>query len=286
MVRQTVLPGAAIRPPACASPIVKWPGGKRWIVPLVGMGIHRRLLRTGGRYLEPFLGGGAMALFLGAPRMILGDVERPLVALYTALQRDPARVHRLAGQLFRAGTRRLDYEAVRRSSPRAPAAQAARLLYLNRLCFNGLYRTNRKGQFNVPYGQYTNPCLPSRTDLEDAARALAGAEIWHGDFEAIVRQARRGDVIFADPPYDGTFTKYSAGGFSPKDQARLVDELLSAHARGAHFVSTNADTKWIRSAYAWAEVVPTAERRNINRNGKGRGRVGCVLITNDLSLLG
>ncbi len=272
--------------PAQLAPIFKWAGGKRWLIPSVGAGVHRRLLATGGFYLEPFLGGAALAFWLGAPGAILGDVEAPLIAAYTAIAAEPDAVAREIARLVRRGIDQSSYLAVRAARPRTAARRAARLLYLNRLAFNGLYRTNSAGNFNVPWGGYVKPSLPTADELGSAARVLARGELVANDFALIVDRARAGDVVFADPPYDGTgFRSYHRGGFDQDDQARLATALRAAAARGATVLATNADTPFIRAAYAWAERIPTAERRNINSVGAGRGHVPCALFTSDPSIL-
>lgn len=264
-------------------PVFKWAGGKRWLVPRLVDGIRAQLARTGGRYLEPFLGGGAIALALAAPRALLGDVEAPLVDTYRAIVADPDAVAAALAALVARGTDGATYYAVRAATPRAAAPRAARLLYLNHLGFNGLYRTNRSGQFNVPHGRYAAPSFPSVSDLYAVAHAFAGAALTTGDFGAIVAAAGPGDLLYADPPYHSVgghgFRSYASHPFTEADQARLAGALRAAAARGATVVTTNADTPAVREWYAWATVTSTAERRNVNRRGGERGEVPCVLIT-------
>lgn len=262
-------------------PLFKWAGGKRWLTPILAPEIQAYLAVTGGRYIEPFLGGGAVALALGAPGMVLADVETPLVEAYRAIRDDCHLVTESLWATIHTGTELASYLRVRTSKPAAASSAAARLLYLNRLCFNGLYRTNRKGEFNVPYGRYKRPSFPSASEIERAATALATSELLAQDFEATIDNARSGDCIYADPPYHSHlsgFVSYHQRPFLETDHLRLAAALQRASNKGAWIISTNSDTEFVRKAYEWTSVSRTLERRAINSNPHGRGHVHCVLI--------
>lgn len=287
---------ASTMPPlAKAHTIIKWAGGKRWVMPHIVPGIYRRLARTGGRYVEPFLGGAAVALELGQPKMVLGDLCEPLIAMYRAVQRDPAAVAWALSALATKGVDEATYYEVRDSRPVAPVLAAARFIYLNKLCFNGLYRENKSGGFNVPYGdagtgdksrEEIAAIFPSEDRLVAASEAFRGVKLVPADFRAVLGLAREGDLVFCDPPYADTFSAYTSAGFSAGDQADLSEHLCKLAGAGAHIVSTNNDTPLIRDLYKWATVLPTAELRAINSDGDGRGRSGCLIITSDQDLLG
>jgi DNA adenine methylase len=266
--------------PGAAAPVFKWAGGKRWLVPLCGRAIRAYLGKSGGRYIEPFLGGGAMALWIGAAGALLGDIEAPLVEAYRAMADAPEDVAAELEALVQRGTSRRRFEDVRRRVPNDPVARAARLLYLNRLAFNGLYRVNRAGHFNVPYGRHDGrPHFPSARDVALASAALRRARLHAGDFEALVSAAGPRDVIFADPPYFGGFGEYAQRPFSEEDHARLAAALERAARRGAGVVATNSADDRVRAWYAWAEIVPTSERRAVGCTTASRARASCLLMT-------
>ena len=151
-------------PRAQAAPILKYVGGKRWIVPILARGIHSALCATGGRYVEPFLGGAALACDLGLPNMLLTDWNGPLVEFYRTIVGDlPGFYNALANLVGRWGYTEPDYYAVRAWEPETAAERAARFLYLNKLGFNGVYRENKAGKFNVPWASARSPTVRTRS---------------------------------------------------------------------------------------------------------------------------
>lgn len=285
---QLNVPGTSplLAPPAECLPVIKWPGGKRWITSIIGPGVHARLATTGGRYIEPFLGGAAMALHLGLPCMILSDVCRPLITMYQAIRVNPDAVDWALQVYIARGTDRGSFETVRNTVPPSHSLAAARMIYLNKLAFNGLYRENRSGEFNVSYGDGRKVKFPNRDELRAASRALAGADIRLRDCIGTINVARAGDVIYADPPYYGTFTSYTSGDFRPSDQARLAVALRRAHERGAVVLSSNSDHEAVRDLYSWAFVTPLAEHHGIGATADRRGKKPAVLIVSDQTILG
>lgn len=229
-------------------PFLKWPGGKRWFV-----SAHADLLpKNFGRYFEPFLGGGAVYFQLKPSCATLGDVNPDLVAVYKSIKKNwPAVVKHLRAHQ-REHCKRYYYK-VRRSCPANPIERAARLIYLNRTCFNGIYRVNRDGDFNVPKGT-KKAVLLDTDDFKNVARLLSKARIQHADFGKLISQAERGDFVFADPPYtvrhnNNAFVKYNETLFSWADQERLATALTNARKRGVKIVATNANHKSIRDLY-------------------------------------
>jgi DNA adenine methylase len=267
--------------------VISWAGGKRWLVPRLAPRVYQRLAETGGRYIEPFLGGGAIALDLGLPQMILGDVCRPLVTMYTAIRRSPDAVLWALQDYIARGTDRERFLHVRATASHSHAVTAARFIYMNKVGFNGLHRENRKGVNNTPYGGGRRSIkFPSEADLHAVAKALRSADVQHRSALVTIALARAGDVIYADPPYDGTFTSYNAGGFSPDDQITLADALHAAHLRGAHVVASNSGTDRIYDLYRWAWVDPVTEIHRISVRANKRGATPAVLIASDEGLLG
>lgn len=274
-----------------ATPLLKWAGGKRRqlkiLVPLI---VER--LEHGGRYLEPFLGGGAVALHLGiGERMILNDAIAELVVFYRTVRDEPARVAWALSAYACRGVDEAAYYSVRDERPTDPIFVAARMLYLNRLGFNGLYRVNVKGEFNVPYGKQpyresvvnrksadaVTSLFPHKGKIEAVSDALRGARLLHGDFERVIDAAGADDVVYADPPYDGTYNSYNAQGFTESDQRRLAKVLKRARYRGARVLTSNSDTPLVRELYSWAELLDTKEGRPINADVANRGKAPCVL---------
>lgn len=271
-----------------AKPLVKWAGGKRWLAKRLAPRIQARLDSTGGRYIEPFLGGGAVALHLGAPNdMILGDVCAPLIDMYRAVQRNPGAVYWSLKTLIDRGTDRETYLDTREHPTPSLAVAAARFIYLNRLGFNGLHRENRAGRNNVPYGGGSSraPKFPTQDEIKAVSVALADSTLACQSAIVTIEQAKAGDVIYADPPYDGMFTQYSAGGFTDEDQEALARALHAAHERGAHVVASNNDTERIQRLYAWAWIDSIVEHHKISRKADTRGPRTAVLIASDEGLL-
>lgn len=231
-----------------ASPFLKWAGGKRWLAD------SRRLPipETYNRYIEPFVGGGAVFFHLRPSDAILSDINEELIELYRVMRDEP---NKLFAELERhqASHSKDHYYSVRESSPEQRIAKAARTLYLNRTCWNGLYRVNLRGDFNVPIGTKDTVIFEGE-DFSVFSEALQNAEIFVTDFEASVNRAEEGDFLFIDPPYTvkhnfNGFLKYNERIFSWADQIRLRDSLSRAIQRGAAVVVTNADHASVRELY-------------------------------------
>ena len=230
-------------------PFLKWAGGKRWLLPL-SRAMKDLEIST---YYEPFLGSGAM--FFGAipQRAVLSDTNAELIGTYKAIAADWKTVEKLLAEHDRQHCKE-HYYAVRSSSPSSSAERAARFIYLNRVCWNGLYRVNRQGVFNVPLGSKTSAVLDS-DNFAATARLLQGAKLLVTDFEAPIDLAGPGDLIFADPPYTvrhqhNGFVKYNEQLFSWADQIRLHAALIRAKDRGAVVLCTNADHESVRELYS------------------------------------
>lgn len=286
--RQTAVPNTeALLPPraGCVAPI-KWVGGKRWLVPTVAPSIYERLAATRGRYIEPFMGSGAIALDLGLPGMILGDLCKPLVATYTTIRKSPEAVAWALKTLVERGTDKESYLAVRASESPSVVFAAARFIYLNKFGFNGLYRENSKGKFNVPHGgDRSTASVPDTDTLKAVAKALKDADIRVADFAYTIARAEAGDVLYVDSPYYETFSDYTAGGFTDDDHVALAKALQEAHERGAVFIASNSDHERVRELYAWATVVPVHERHAVGATGDRRGLKPAVLIMSDDTIL-
>ena len=268
--------------PTEAKPFLRWVGGKKNFVPTLAPQILAYLENSGGRYFEPFLGGGSMALHLGLPGMQLGDVLEDLTAAYLSVRDSPVELATMAYQLGQWGTGESHYYAVRGTEPDTLVERGARMIYLNAHCFNGIWRMNKSGGMNTPYGKKADRITDSLIErIGFASESLKGASVYTGDFEPLVKGARKGDLIYLDPPYDDTFSGYSGDGFGKVSQERLAASLYDAHLRGVSFVAHNADTEKVRWWYnEFATLLPTGESRSVNSDGQGRGKAPCLLITN------
>jgi DNA adenine methylase len=243
-------------------PFLKWAGGKRWLTKQLA--VH--LPETFNRYFEPFLGSAAVYFELTPARAILSDANEALIATYCAIRDHPEEIHESLSRLHMRHNSALYYEqrALRTDDP---IKAATRFIYLNRTCWNGLYRVNQKNEFNVPIGTKSTVLFPD-DDFNLIAEALAKAEIRAGDFEISIDRAQCGDLIYVDPPYTvkhnfNGFLKYNQVMFSWDDQVRLHDCLVRARERGCHIVISNADHHSIRELYSDFDDMNSLSRASI-----------------------
>ena len=222
-------------------PFIKWPGGKRWLATEIS-----QLYKESGckRYIEPFLGGGAVFFNIRPPKAILADLNNDLINTYRAVKRDS---EQLAQIISKWPVTKDQYLKRRSWTPRTSLELAARFLYLNRTCFGGMYRVNRRGQFNVPYGNgdRTPNCLWENNLLQNARRALRSARILCCDFEKCLNLAGKSDFVYCDPTYtvahnNNGFRRYNESVFSWTDQERLAKACQRARKRGAVVIVSNA----------------------------------------------
>jgi len=256
---------------ARVAPPLKWAGGK---TQLLGQ-ITRLVPPRYGTYIEPFFGGGALFFALLPARAIISDSNPELVAFYAAVRDD---VDGVIKEARRWQANEATFYQVRRMDPvsLAPATRAARLLYLNRTCYNGLYRVNRTGIFNVPYGKYRSPKICDEAALRAASLALKGASIVCADFRTILREhVRSGDFLFLDPPYVpagrfADFKRYTKEQFGVRDHLELAGEVGRLRDLGCHVVLTNSNTELARHLYQGFDFHVARTRRNISCQGGSR----------------
>ena len=262
-----------------SSPI-KWAGGKRWLLP--------KLLQIFPTefdwYIEPFAGGASAFFGLAPSRAILADLNPDLITTYGAIRDEPNNVWLKLSEHARRHSDTYFYE-VRSSKPRLPASIAARFLYLNRTCWNGLFRVNQRGEFNVPRGTKNAVLLP--TDNPPLlSKTLKNTELIWSDFEMPIDCAGRGDLVYVDPPYTvkhnfNGFVKYNEFIFSWSDQERLARSLRRARKRGAFVVVSNADHPSVRSLYEPDFVV-----EQVARNSVLSGDADFRCLTSELLIIG
>ena len=256
--------------PKTIIPFLKWAGGKRWFVE----GHQHLFPHSYGTYIEPFLGGGAVFFRLQPQKAILADSNAELVEVYQAVRDNwPSLEKLLSGH--QAQHSKDYYYRIRAAKMDCPVKRAAQFIYLNRTCWNGLYRVNLKGQFNVPIGTKTNVVLDT-DDFESMSESLKNVEILASDFETIMDRSSQGDFIFLDPPYTvkhnhNGFIKYNESLFSWNDQIRLRDATIRAVERGAQVLLTNASHDCIRNLYQGIGQLITVTRPSVI-SGKKEGR--------------
>lgn len=267
-----------------ARPLLKWAGGKTQLLPHL---LHR-VPNSFGRYIEPFLGGGAL-FFSMQPRLsFLSDCNQELINCFQVAQSE---VEALIEELKQYRYEKEMYYAVRELDRRADFGKlsriqrAARLIYLNKTCFNGLYRVNSKGQFNVPFGSYTDPTILDAENLRACSAALKGAVIQSGNFEQVLEIAQQGDFVYFDPPYapvsdTADFTSYSKEGFDDSAQELLLLVCLQLNQRGVKWMVSNSNVPLIRELYRGFTIEPVGASRAINSKGSKRGAVVELIIRN------
>lgn len=259
-------------------PLLKWPGGKRAL--LARLLAHVPL--EFGRYYEPFFGGGALFFALRPRRALLSDLNEDLIHCYATVRDNPEAVIR---QLRLWSNSSAAYYSIRASQPRANAHRAAKLIYLSTLAFNGIYRVNRRGEFNVPYGHKTHLDVAQAGRIRAISRALTGAQLRHSDFEQVVKGARAGDFVYLDPPYTvahGTngFRKYNAQIFSWADQTRLATVAHDLARRGCHVIISNANHPSVRKLYTGFDRLTVPRVSRVAASSDARRLVQELVITN------
>lgn len=276
-----------------AQPFLKWAGGKRQLL----HEIRKYVPREFKTYFEPFAGAGAVLFDLQPPRAVINDANEELINCYRVIRDKPEELIRLAERHRRKDSEKYFYE--QRSLDRKPGLdalpdveRAARVIYLNKAGFNGLYRVNKQGHFNVPYRNHDRP---PQIVVPEVIRAVsrylneARVEIRGGDFRQAVGDATDGDFVYFDPPYDpvsrsASFTGYARGGFGEEEQKSLKNLCDDLTQRGCRVLLSNSATEFIKDLFADPRRYTVREvkaRRNINSVGARRGRVGELLIYNN-----
>ena len=261
-------------------PFLKWAGGKRWLVKSHSHFLPHRY----NSYYEPFLGSGSVYFHLQPNHAVLSDSNQALIDTYKAIRSDWRKVLVKLKHHQRLHCAEYYYQ-VRGTEFISTWARAAKFIYLNRTCFNALYRVNLKGEFNVPIGTKNKVILDS-DDFEACSKLLKKTRIECADFENIIKKARKGDFLYVDPPYtvkhnNNNFVKYNESIFSWSDQERLAKCLAEASNRGVQMLISNADHKSVRSLYKGIGRIASLERSSVLSGKKeGRGRYREIVVTN------
>jgi DNA adenine methylase len=261
-------------------PFLKWAGGKRWLVRNYS---HLLPKEINGRYIEPFLGSGSVYFHLRPKDAILADINKDLIDTYKGVKNHHIKLNQYLIEHHKNHSIE-HYYKVRSNVPEKLAERAARFIYLNRTCFNGIYRVNASGGFNVPIGTHSNVILS--TDCFHAwSQVLKGTSLVHGDFEKVINLAEKGDFLFVDPPYTvrhnfNGFIHYNEVLFSWDDQVRLSKAIRRAKQRGAKILMTNANHESIRKLYSADFQQKVVSRfSSISASAEGRSAYEELLIT-------
>jgi DNA adenine methylase len=260
-------------------PFLKWPGGKRWLAPRIVAKLNRI---SSGRYFEPFLGGGAVYFSLEPKRAVLSDINSELINVYLQVRNN---YQQLIQKLKAIPVNKKTYLKIRSLESVEPIDRAVQLLYLNRTCFGGIYRINKKGKFNVPYGggERTPNILWEKGILEKASKCLQSADIIASDFEESFSSLGKNDLIYCDPCYStaGTkrFVRYNDKIFSWADQIRLAKACETAASKGAVVIVSNAFDDEILKLYNSANAEIVVRGSYLCPNPKKRGQFKELLLT-------
>lgn len=269
-----------------AQPFLKWAGGKSAIAERIAALLPRDTRRR--VYREPFLGGGAMFFHLQPEKAHLSDAIADLIATYEVVRSSVEPLIKRLIDLREAHSVERYYEIRDRFNAEKDASKlerAAWLIYLNKTCFNGLFRTNKNGEFNVPAGRFKNPGVVDPAKLRLAAAVLARAELACEPFTRLLATAEAGDVIYMDPPYvplskTSSFSSYSEGAFSEADHRELAQVFRELDERGCLLAQSNSDTPLVRDLYEGFDITPIIAPRAISSKASTRGEIEELLIRN------
>lgn len=273
------------------TPVLKWVGGKRQLLPEITKYIPKH-----STYYEPFLGGGAVLFELQPSKAVVNDINGELINVYNVIKNnledliaelsDTSKYNNTAESFYKI--RELDREP-KKYNKLSNIEKAARVLYLNKTCYNGLYRVNSMGEFNSPFGNYKNPNIVNEVTLKAVSNYFNEANITflNGDFANTVKGIKKGSFVYFDPPYapiskTSNFTGYNESGFGEYEQKRLKELCDHLHSKGVHFLVSNSDCEFIRELYKDYEIIEIKAKRSINCNGNSRGEISEVLIRNNV----
>ncbi len=267
-------------------PFLKWAGGKRQLLEEIRKYVPKRF----NTYYEPFVGGGAVLFDLQPKKAVINDINSELINTYEIIRDE---INTIIEDLSKHKNEK-DYFYELRELDRqpefkdlSPVSRASRLIFLNKTCYNGLFRVNIQGQFNVPFGDYKNPNIVNEIIVRAVHHYLSSndVQILNQDFADVVSSAKKEDFVYVDPPYDpvsdtSSFTGYSLDGFGRKEQIRLKETVDVLTKRSCHVLLSNSATDFIKDLYSDYKVVTVEATRAINSNAARRGKIDEVLVMN------
>jgi len=266
-------------------PFVKWVGGKRQLLDDIKTNMPKKY----NRYFEPFVGGGALFFDLQPQNAYINDYNHELINLYEIVKNKPNELiedlkkHQNDEEYY-YNIRKLDrepneYEKI------SKVKKASRFIFLNKTGYNGLYRVNKKGQNNVPFGKYKNPKIFEEDNIFECSKCLQSATITTGDFENVKEYIKKGDFVYFDPPYvplnmTSNFTAYTDKGFDENMQFRLKELCDHINGIGAYFLLSNSYTEFVLNLYKDYQIITVKANRTLNCKADGRGKIKEVLVKN------
>ena len=264
---------------------VKWAGGKKQLIEQFKPFFPKKIKR----YIEPFVGGGAVLFYVlktyKPKEVFIFDINEELINVYETIRDDVENLIKELKKLKELHNKEHYYQ-IRAENPQllSKLTRASRFIYMNKTCFNGLYRVNSKGGFNVPMGKYANPLICPEDDLREISELLKNVKITNGSFEECLKFAKKGDFVYCDPPYDplkkSSFTKYAKGDFLDNEQKQLQEVFSKLDKRGCKVMLSNSDTDFIKDLYKDYNISFVKARRMINRDATKRGKINEVVATN------
>jgi DNA adenine methylase len=278
-VQGNIFPEQTKRLPA--KPFLKWAGGKTRLLRSLRESLPPQSFH---RYFEPFVGGGAFFFHLSPREAFLADSNPELINCYEIARNQP---EELIDALSNFGISEPDFYRIRALEPKelSPVDRAARLIYLNKTCYNGLYRVNKQGQFNTPYGRHSNVTLVDPLNLDAASKLLKHAKLTCADYQTVLEVAGKGDFVYLDPPYVPTgkysdFKRYTKDQFNESDHERLAEVFKELAARGCFVLLSNSSNRKTAKLYSGFVQRVVKMPRFVNCKGEGRGHVDELLISN------
>ncbi len=263
-----------------AKPFLRWAGGKRWLIKQ----LDNFLPEVFNQYHEPFVGGGSIFLHINPKKAFISDFNEELIETYSSIRQNPLMVIK---HIKSFKNTQEDYLKIRRQNFRSPERRAARFVYLNQTSFNGIYRVNQKGEYNVPYGHREKYKFDYDNILE-VSKALSSTAIEHADFMQCIGNVQENDLVFLDPPYtvahnNNGFIQYNQKIFSLDDQHRLKELISQIKSKNAYYILTNANHPEIRKIFDLGDSMTEVTRASLV-GGKGaiRGKYSEIIITNSI----
>lgn len=265
---------------------IKWAGGKKQLLSQFKDFFPKYI----ERYFEPFVGGGAVAFHIlkkyQPKKVYLSDINEELINCYNIIKNNPQELIQLLSE-YRKNHSKEFYYQIREQDPKLLSSlnNAARFIYLNKTCFNGLYRVNSSGKFNVPMGSYKNPSIYDESELMEISKILKKTNLRVIPFNEIIKSVKKDDFIYFDPPYHplnnkNSFTTYTKGSFRAEDQKKLAELYKELDKKGCKVMLSNSDTEFIKELYSKYNINLVKASRMINCDGSKRGKINELVITN------
>ncbi|PIR37159.1 MAG: modification methylase [Alphaproteobacteria bacterium CG11_big_fil_rev_8_21_14_0_20_39_49] len=269
------------------SPVVKWVGGKRQLL----HEIEKHIPKKFGIYYEPFIGGGSVLFHLQPKHSVINDYNEELINLYKTIRKNPDELiedlkKHINDEEYYYKTRALDRSA-NMYNKLSDIEKASRIIFLNKTCYNGLFRVNSSGEFNSPFGRYKNPNIINDVTIRAVSNYFKNnnIKILNADYKDSLSDAKKGDFVYFDPPYDpvsdsSNFTGYTKTGFGKNEQERLKNVCDELNKKGVNFLLSNSSTSYIKDLYKNYNIITVNAKRSINSKKDGRGEVTELLIKN------